>query len=139
MLLNAIRRKSRESRLLPVAMGVALGFAVLHYVFYRWIVVPKHAGILTLAALFVLFAIGLLRNTLILKADHIAYSWSVHLSINLTGLIALYTFESGARLNEAQIFNSILGSQAGVILSVFVLAACTLALLRTTAPPIPIN
>ncbi|MBN1145799.1 MAG: hypothetical protein JXA78_00985 [Anaerolineales bacterium] len=136
LLLNAVLRRFDKSHPLLVAGGVALGFAALHYVFYRWIVIPKHSGILTLGTLFVLFAIGLLRNTLILKANHIAYSWSVHLSINITGLIALYTFEDGARLGEAQIFNLILGSQAAALLSVFMLAACGIALLRAKSPEI---
>ena len=123
LLLTALCKKYPKSHPLLLAGSVALVFSLLHYVFYRWIVLPGYGGSLTASALFVLLAIGLLRNTLILKAGHIAYSWSLHFSINLVGLTALYTFENGVELTEPQIFNRILGAPGVVFFSAAVLAA----------------
>ena len=55
----------------------------------------------------------------------------LHLSINLVGLIGVYTFQSVAELTEPQILNLVLGSQAAIILSAFILVVCVIALLRT--------
>ena len=130
LFLYAIRQKFPQSHSLVVAALVASGFSLLHYVFYRWMVISQYGGILTIGTLFVLFVIGLLRNTLILKSGHIGYSWSLHFSINLIGLTAGYTFGSGKKLIEPEIFNLILGAPAAVFLSIFILAACSVSLLR---------
>jgi membrane protease YdiL (CAAX protease family) len=123
------RAFSRTSPFL-IASLVAFGFSGLHFIFYAWVVLPPNSGALTASALFVLLGIGMLRNTLILKTGHIAYSWSVHLCINLVGLIGMYSFENGVELTEPQVFNYILGSPVAVILSCFVLLTCGLSLLR---------
>jgi hypothetical protein len=128
LLLTALRGRFPRGRSLYIAGIVAFCFSLLHYVFYRWIVLPNYSGILTLGALFVLFAIGISRNTLILKAGHIAFAWSLHLSINIVGLLGFYQFESGYKLSEPQVFIHILGSQNAVIMSAFVLMICCIIL-----------
>jgi hypothetical protein len=130
--LKAFRRKFDRVQPFWIATIIAISFAALHYVFYRWIVRPEYAGILTASALFVLFALGVLRNTLILKTGHIAYSWCLHLSINSVGLAGAYTFANGEELIEPQVFNLILGSPAAVALSVIGFAACSFVLLRSS-------
>jgi membrane protease YdiL (CAAX protease family) len=129
LILFSMRRTFAKISPLLIASLVALAFSLLHFIFYAWIVFPPNSGILTVSALFVLFAIGMLRNTLILRTGNIAYSWSVHFSINLVGLLGLYMLENGIELTESQIFNHILGSQLAVILSFFVLIGCGFSLL----------
>jgi membrane protease YdiL (CAAX protease family) len=136
LLLNASRRKFDHARPLWIVATIALLFALLHYIFYRWIVIPEYGGILTASALFVLFALGVLRNTLIVKTGHIAYSWSVHFSLNAVGLIGVYTFANGEELLEPQVINLILGSRAAVVLSVIVFASC-IAVLLSARPGAP--
>jgi membrane protease YdiL (CAAX protease family) len=133
LILFAMRRHFVKASPLLIASLVALLFSLLHFIFYAWIVFPPNSGLLTVGALFVLFAIGMLRNTLILRTGNIAYSWSVHLSINLVGLLGLYRFANGVELTEPQIFNDILGSQLAVILSFFVLLTCGASLLYIKA------
>lgn len=127
--LYTIQRKFPQGHPLLIAALVASGFSLLHSIFYHWIVLPRYRDILTAGTLFVLFVIGLLRNTLILKSGHIAYSWSLHFSINLVGLAATYTFENGKELIEPEVFNLILGAPTAVFLSIFSLAACSIILL----------
>lgn len=134
LILYAMRCKFNQGYLLPIAALVAACFSLLHYIFYRWIVLPGYSGILTLGTLFVLFAIGVLRNVLILRKNHIAYAWSLHFSINLVGLIGLYRFSNGRKLCEPEVFNFILGSQAAILLSLVVLVAVYLYLIYATDP-----
>ncbi|MEW5870706.1 MAG: hypothetical protein AB1894_15645 [Chloroflexota bacterium] len=131
LLLYTVRQKFAKASLLLVATLAALCFSLLHSVFYRWIVMPANGGRLTLGALFVLLAIGVLRNTLILKSGHIAYAWSLHLSISLVGLAGTYISASGTELGEAAIFNSILGAPLAVAAGAVMLGACGFWLART--------
>ncbi len=131
LLLNAFRRKFDRIRPFWIATIIAMAFAALHYVFYRWIVLPEYSGILTGGALFVLFALGVLRNTLIIKFGHIAYSWFIHLSINGVGLIGTYFFANGEELTEPQTLNLILGAPLAIALSVIGFIACSFILLRS--------
>jgi len=133
LILFALRRAFAKASPLVIASLVAVGFSLLHFVFYAWVVFSPNSGFLTASALFVLLAVGMLRNTLILRAGHIAYSWAVHLSINLVGLLGLFKFENGVELSEPQVFNFILGSRLAVILSFFVLTACVFNLFRFNA------
>lgn len=128
LLLFTLSRTFKKFHPFFIAVWVAAGFAVLHYIFYAWIVLPDNSGSLTLSTLFVLFGIGLLRNTLILKTRHIAFAWSLHLSINLVGLWGLYTSTSGGELSEPEIFNLILGSPRMVIPATFALLVCAILL-----------
>jgi membrane protease YdiL (CAAX protease family) len=126
LILNALQLKFNKSHPLLIAAAVAAMFSLLHYTFYRWIVLPGYSGILAPGTLFVLFTIGMCRNTLILQSKHIAYAWSLHFSINCVGLIGLYRFANGGKLTEPEVFNFILGSQATLILSLVILVAMCL-------------
>jgi hypothetical protein len=135
VLINAFRRKIGKFHSFWIVMIIAASFAFMHYVFYRWIVRPEFAGKLAVGVLFVLFALGALRNTLIIKTGHIAYSWSLHFSINCVGLLGLYAFANGEELLEPQVFNLILGSDVAVVLSTIVLAACGVVLYYSEESP----
>jgi polyferredoxin len=80
LLLHTVRKVFSRFHLLLIAAIVAAWFSLLHYAFYGWIVPAQFSGSLTAGTLFSLFAVGLLRNTLILRDGHIAYAWSLHLS-----------------------------------------------------------
>ena len=129
LLLNSVRKAVSRIHSLLIAAVVAAWFSLLHYAFYGWIVPPQFSGRLTAGTLFALFAIGLLRNTLILRDGHIAYAWSLHLSINTAGLLGLYTDRNGNKLLEPEIFNLILGSPAVIILGGFILILCAFLLM----------
>jgi membrane protease YdiL (CAAX protease family) len=139
LILFALQRRIGSGRSLQITLVVALIFALLHYVFYRWIVVSENRGVLTLAALFVLFAIGVARNSLILKANHIAYAWSLHFSINMIGLVGVTRFLNGTELTEPQVLNRILGSPYAVLVSVVVLMTCGIFLLAVTSNKVGYN
>lgn len=128
LLLTTLSRSFSRIRPLAIAALVAAGFSLLHFAFYAWIVVPENSGLLTAGTLFVLFALGLLRNTLILKTNHIAYAWCLHLSVNMVGLWGLYTATDGHELNEPEIFNLILGSPGMIILAGLIVLICALLL-----------
>jgi hypothetical protein len=128
LLLNTVRKVFSRIHPLLIAAIVAAWFSLLHYAFYGWIVPAQFSGKLTAGTLFALFAVGLLRNTLILRARHIAYAWSLHLSINTAGLLGLYTGVTGNELLEPEIFNLILGSPGVIILAVFILILCAFLL-----------
>lgn len=128
LLLYTLRKAFNKVHPLFIAAVVAAWFSLLHYVFYGWIVVDQNSGRLTAGTLFTLFAVGLLRNTLILKTRHIAYAWSLHLSINTTGLLGLYMGARGNELVEPQIFNLILGSPGVVVVAGSVLILCAFLL-----------
>lgn len=131
LLLCTVRQKFNKASLLLVATLAALCFSLLHEVFYRWIVPPAYGGQLTLGALFTLLAIGMLRNTLILKSGHVAHAWSLHLSISLVGLAGTYVSASGYELGEVAIFNSVLGAPLALAAGAGMLGACGLWLART--------
>jgi membrane protease YdiL (CAAX protease family) len=139
LILFALQRRIGSGRSLQITLVVALIFALLHYVFYCWIVVSENRGVLTLAALFVLFAIGVARNSLILKANHIAYAWSLHFSINMIGLVGVTRFLNGTELTEPQVLNRILGSPYAVLVSVVVLTTCGIFLLAARSNKVGYN
>lgn len=129
LLLHTVRKVFSRIHLLLIAAIVAAWFSLLHYAFYGWIVPAQFSGSLAAGTLFALFAIGLLRNTLILRDGHIAYAWSLHLSINTAGLLGLYTGRNGNKLLEPEIFNLILGSPVVIILGCFILILCAFLLM----------
>jgi hypothetical protein len=59
-----------------ISVGVAIGFSVFHFIFFKWIF--KNSGNLGAITLMSLFFAGIVRNNLILKTGHIAYSFSLH-------------------------------------------------------------
>jgi len=124
LLLYAVRSMFKRTHPLVIAAGVALIFSVFHFVFYRWLTVSTNEGVITLSTLFVLFAVGVLRNSLILKTGHIGYAWSIHLGFNWIFFCGGFQNEDGSKLNEPGLFNAVLGSPQMIVLAFIMLALC---------------
>jgi hypothetical protein len=112
---------------LTAAVGLAVIFALVHYIFYRWLF--KDNGIIGLAALLTLFFIGIVRNNLILITGHIGYSWALHCGwmVIMFGCFHYYKFTE-VPLSEYERFNLYLGSTEMIIIS-FILATLSIFLL----------
>lgn len=103
--------RDRFKKLSPVAVSVlvAILFAFLHYLFYRWIFLDK--GILSWLTLSSLVMVGILRNNLILATGHVWFSWAFHASwmAVMFGTFHYHT-ENLEGLAEYERFNLYLGS-----------------------------
>jgi hypothetical protein len=113
ILLNAIRKNYKRIHPVAISILVAGVFALLHYVVYRWFFNEESArGILTITTLATLFAVGVLRNNLILTTGHIGYSWALHFGwiAAMFGSNHLNLKNNLEDFTEAEIFNLYLGS-----------------------------
>lgn len=103
--------RDRFIKLHPPAVSVlvAILFAGLHYLFYRWIFTDR--GILSLLTLSSLTMVGILRNNLILATGHVGFSWALHVSwiAVMFGTFHYHT-DSLEGLLEYERFNLYLGS-----------------------------
>jgi hypothetical protein len=96
--------------------GLAIFFSLAHFVFYRWIFLDS--GVLYISTLITLFAVGFVRNSLIILNGHIGYSWALHF-----GWIAVMFGSSHVNLNthtylgEPDRFNLYLGSPEMLFIS----------------------
>jgi len=106
----------RKINPLAATAGLAVFFALIHYVFYRWIF--NYRGIMGISALITLFLVGFVRNSLILHTRHIGYSWALHFGwmTIMFGSMHIYS-ETNLRLTELERFNTYLGSVWMVIIS----------------------
>lgn len=103
----------------PIVASIclAVGFALIHYVFYRWVFADR--GILGISTLVTLFLVGFVRNGLILHTGHIGYSWALHF-----GWIAIMFGSRHTNLNtnmyvsEFESFSIYLGSTEMLVLSI---------------------
>jgi len=59
-----------------VSVWIAAVFSLFHFIFFKWIF--KNSGELGWITMMSLFFAGIVRNNLILKTGHIAYSFSLH-------------------------------------------------------------
>lgn len=109
MLLGWFRYRFRKLHPAAVSVLVAILFACLHYVFYRWIFMDR--GILNWLALSSLAMVGILRNNLILTTGHVGFSWALHASwMALMFGTHHYHSVSLEKLMEYERFNLYLGS-----------------------------
>ena len=111
ILLTSLHRRLPRVCLPALALIVALIFAGLHLVFFT-ARPPENLnhGILSAATLLSLFAVGALRNNLILGMGSIALAWGMHLGWNLIFIDSAYTWEeTGTKLAEPAIFNAVFG------------------------------
>jgi hypothetical protein len=112
-------------RPIVASICLAVSFALIHYVFYRWVFADR--GVLGISTLMTLFLVGIVRNSLILYTGHIGYSWALHL-----GWIAIMFGSRHTKLNtnmylsELESFNTYLGSTEMLVLS-FIIAGVFLA------------
>ena len=106
----------RKINPLTATAGLAVFFALIHYVFYRWIFNDR--GIIGISALITLFLVGFVRNSLILHTRHIGYSWALHFGwmAIMFGSMHIYS-ETDIRLTELERFNTYLGSPCMVMIS----------------------
>lgn len=122
LLLNSLRRGLPALHPLWIAMSVAIVFALLHYPFYAWVVAGWHRGEVTTAALLTLFAIGMVRNNLILQTGNISCAWVLHFGFNVVFFRgSFYDPAAEVYLNQPERFNLILGSPWMLIIGVFIL------------------
>ena len=76
LLLKGIKHRWLNVSEWKISVGIALGFSILHFVFFKWIFL--NSGNLNFTILLSLFFVGIFRNNLILKTGHIGYSWAIH-------------------------------------------------------------
>jgi len=106
-------------RPIVASICLAVGFALIHYVFYRWVFTDR--GVLGISTLMTLFLVGIVRNGLILYTGHIGYSWALHF-----GWIAIMfgsrhtNINKNMYLSELESFNTYLGSTEMLVLSIII-------------------
>ena len=110
LLLFGLTRRLGTNRGLAISLGVALVFAVLHHAFYAFREPETFNSVhLSTVALTALFAVGVLRNSLILGSRHIAFAWAIHLGWNAYFFQSQFRFEqTNCPLNEPERFNYLL-------------------------------
>lgn len=112
-----------------LAFTLAIGFSLMHFVFYKWLFLEK--GIIQTNTLLTLVMIGWFRNNLIIFFQHIGYTWAIHF-----GWIAImldsnhFNIETGSRLTELECFNIYLGSIEMLAISSVLAILSTLLYLR---------
>jgi hypothetical protein len=113
LLLRYVTSRFRSLPPAVVSTIVAMGFSLLHFVFYglRPPQSPNY-GQLSLWTLLSLFAMGVVRNNCILSAGHIGYAWAIHMGWNV-GFIDTWFYLPGSdtRLAEPLVFNLVLGNR----------------------------
>jgi hypothetical protein len=104
--------------IMPVAaaIGLAVFFSVLHFIFYKWIFADS--GVLGITTLVTLFLVGFVRNCLILQTGHIGYSWGLHVGWVAIMFGSSHThLQTNMYLAESDAFNLYLGSTEMLIIS----------------------
>ena len=64
--------------MLLISIVVALGFTIIHYLFYQYSASSLMEDTLYIPTLISLFFVGLIRNNLIYIFRHIGYAWAIH-------------------------------------------------------------
>ncbi len=107
------------------AAVTAVFFALIHFVFYRWIFDDR--GIIRISTLTTLFLIGFVRNSLILRTRHIGYSWALHFGWIVVMFGSSHVDKATDKgLSELERFNTYLGSMEMILCSI-VMAGLVLA------------
>jgi hypothetical protein len=114
-----------KMKALVASVCVALVFAILHFVFYRWIFADR--GALGISTLITLFLVNFVRNTLILNTGHIGYSWALHFGWIAIMFGSRHTYIStNMYVSELESFNTYLGSTEMLVLSILLAALALL-------------
>ena len=125
LLLFSLSNKYDKINPIFISIIVAFVFAIMHYIFYRWVFQGEARGILSYFTITTLFVIGVLRNNLILIAGHIGYSWAIHYSWMLIMFgCSIYLKENNILLTETERFNVFIGNRTTFIFAL-VIAALT--------------
>ncbi len=102
-----------------VTPSLAVFFALIHYIFYRWIFLDS--GIIGLSTLITLFLVGFTRNSLIILTGHIGYSWALHFGWMVIMFGSMHTdITSNAYITEVDRFKLYLGSTEMLIISAII-------------------
>ena len=127
-----LREKCKLGRF-TTSVALAMAFSLIHYIFYRWIFLES--GIIKAETLLVLFLVGYIRNNLIIKYKHIAYSWALHFGwmVIMFGSCPCW-INSGERLAEYECFNMFLGSDLMLILAGILAPASSLLIFSKSDP-----
>ena len=106
-------------RPIVASIGLAVFFALIHFVFYMWIF--KDRGIIGVSTLTTLFLIGFVRNSLIFQTGHIGYSWALHFGWIVIMFGSMHIdLNSNVRMTEPERFNLYLGSIEMLIISIII-------------------
>lgn len=136
LLLKMVKRKLKSAHPCVTSAAIALVFSLAHYLFYyarppgSW-----NYGMLSVATLTSLFAIGMVRNNCILSTGNIGYAWALHLGWNAIFINSTYTWQNSyTPLAEPAIFNAILGNIPLVATSLALMGLSFLLFLKKRAP-----
>jgi len=116
---------TRRWKIRPFTASILLAvvFALIHYVFYRWIFLDR--GIIEISTLTTLFFVGFVRNSLIVLTGHIGYSWALHFGWMAVMLGSAHIDLVNEKiLGELVKFNTYLGSAEMVITSIIIAGIC---------------
>jgi hypothetical protein len=110
LLLFTIEKKFKKVNKNYIAVFVALIFSLMHQGLYKWS--PVQSGeLLTLTTITILFFVGILRNSLILKTRNIAFSWAIHLSFNMIFFSGFFiNSDTQSFPSEPEVFNIVFGN-----------------------------
>lgn len=118
--------------------GLAVFFALIHFVFYRWIFEDK--GIIGVSTLATLFFVGFVRNSLIYQTGHIGYSWALHFGWMAIMFGSMHTdLDSGLRVTEPDRFNLYLGSVEMLIISIITAGLSLVFWIKKYSPQQPVK
>jgi hypothetical protein len=114
------------------SIGLAVCFALIHYVFYMWIF--KERGIIGITTLTTLFLVGFVRNSLIFQTGHIGYSWALHFGWMVIMFGSMHIdLNSNLRVSEPERFNLYLGSMELLIISIILAGLSLVYWIKITA------
>lgn len=108
-----------KGKIKPVtaSIGLAVFFALIHFVFYKWIF--DNRGLIGISTLTTLFLVGFVRNSLIFQTGHIGYSWALHFGWMAVMFGSIHVdLDTGSNLTELRRFNLYLGSDEMLVTSI---------------------
>ncbi len=104
--LFALKKRVRNDLLLASLVGLIFSF--LHYWLYALSPFRYQTYVLAPFTLFNLFLVGLIRNFLILRFEHVAYSVALHFAWNFHFFGWIY-MENDQPMSEPRLFDLLLG------------------------------
>jgi hypothetical protein len=123
----------RKIQPIIAAIGLAIIFSLIHFVFYKWIFNSR--GIMGISTLTTLFLVGFVRNSLILQTGHVAYSWALHFGwmVVMFGSFHIYVGSQNG-LSELVRFNTYLGSIEMLVISIILAGLCLIYWIKKYIP-----
>lgn len=132
LLLKGIKYYRKKMPEWLISVGTAFLFSGIHFIFFRWIF--NNQGNIGLTALTSLFFTGIIRNNLILKTGHIAYSWALHFGwIYIMLGSSHYNYSSKIFLNDFERFDIYLGDYRTLIICLILAGLSFIYLNKSTS------